>query len=224
MANQNGGTEKTGNINEERQRQLEEDVAKDVERKQEAANAARKAEYCKRKAKELIDAAKAAGDPDERQKLLNEALNKEVEAETFGKTAKWLQTGAFQGMLAGTGLGGGIGVWLGIVTGTLVGGTTGTITGGIGAGVGLGIGALHGPWFKVGDAMGNTLRKVTGDIPGWKATKKQKETLEDMIDGVSKAEVPVWSFSREEQSFANCTQHFLGRSRIEGDAGCWRCC
>ena len=183
MADQNEGTEKTSNISDERRRQMEDEIAKDIERKQEAANAARKAEYCKRKAKELTDAAKAAGDPDERQKLLNEALEKEVEAETFGKTAKWLQTGAFQGMVAGTGLGAGIGLWLGAVTGTIVGGTTGTITGGIGAGVGLGIGAIHGPWFKVGNLMGDTIRKITGDIPGWKATKKQKETLEDMING-----------------------------------------
>ena len=157
-----------GNISDEQRRQIEEDVSQEIERKQEASKAAERAQYCKKKAKELADAAKAAGDPDERQKLLNEALEKEVEAETFGKTAKYLQSGAFQGMVAGTGLGGGIGIWLGIVTGTIVGGATGTVTGGIGAGVGLGIGAVHGPFVKIGDLMGNTIRKITGDIPGWK--------------------------------------------------------
>ena len=179
-----------GKISDDQQRQIEENVQQEIERKQEAAKAAEKAQYCRKKAKELTDAAKAAGDPDERQKLLNEALNKEVEAETFGKTAKYLQTGAFQGMLAGTGLGAGIGLWLGTVTGTIVGGATGTVTGGIGAGVGLGIGAIHGPFVKIGDLMGNTLRKITGDIPGWKATKEQKATLEKMIYGVQEQEVP----------------------------------
>lgn len=191
MAPKAGSQKQTGNISEEQQRQIEEDVRKEIEAKQEAAKAAERAQYCKKKAKELADAAKGAGDPDERQKLLNEALEKEVEAETFGKTAKYLQSGAFQGMLAGTGLGGGIGIWLGIVTGTLVGGTTGTLTGGIGAGIGLGIGAIHGPFVKIGHLMGNTLRKITGDIPGWKATKEQKAALEKMIYGVQEQEVPT---------------------------------
>lgn len=190
MASKTQPQKKSGGVSEEQQHQIEEDVSKEIERKQEAAKAAEKAQYCKKKAKELTDAAKAAGDPDERQKLLNEALNKEVEAETFGKTAKYLQSGAFQGMVAGTGLGAGIGLWLGTLTGTIVGGTTGTVTGGIGAGVGLGVGAIHGPFVKIGDLMGNTIRKITGDIPGWKATKEQKATLEKMIYGVQEQEVP----------------------------------
>lgn len=113
-------------------------LQREQERQRETAEAARKAREAQALAKELTQAAAACGDPDERQKLLNQALEKEVEAETFGKTAKYLNTGAFQGLCAGAGLGGGVGVALGTLTGTLVGGTTGVITGGIGGGLGLG--------------------------------------------------------------------------------------
>ncbi len=94
--------------------------AKDRERQQEAQKAAQKSLELQNKAKELISAAAAAGDPEERQKLLQQALDKEIEAETFGKTARYLNTGSFQGLCAGAGLGGGIGVALGTLTGTLV--------------------------------------------------------------------------------------------------------
>ena len=190
MANKAPAQKQSSNISAEQQQRIEEDASKKINEKQEAAKAAERAQYCKKKAKELTDAAKACGDPDERQKLLNEALEKEVEAETFGKTAKYLNSGSFQGLVGGAGLGAGIGIWLGTVTGTIVGGTTGTITGGIGAGIGLGVGAVHGPFFKVGELMGNTLRKITGDIPGWKATKEQKAALEKMVNGVQNEEVP----------------------------------
>lgn len=165
-------------------------TAKEKERKEETSKAANKALEAQKKAKELTQAAAAAGDPEERQKLLNQALEKEVEAETFGKTAKYLQSGAFQGLCAGAGIGGSIGVSLGVLTGTLVGGTTGIVTGGLGAGIGLGVGALHGPWFKVGELMGSGIRKITGDIPGWKATEEQKNALEKMINGVREQDRP----------------------------------
>ncbi|KAK3686725.1 hypothetical protein LTR37_019517 [Vermiconidia calcicola] len=163
---------------------------KEKQRKQETSQAAKKSIELQKQAKELKQAAAGAGDPDERQKLLNEALNKEVEAESFGKTARYLQSGTFQGLCAGTGLGGGIGVGLGTITGTLVGGTTGTVTGGLGGAVGAGVGYLHGAWFKVGDLAGNTLRKVTGDLPGWKSTEEQKQALEKMVNGVKEQDPP----------------------------------
>lgn len=170
--------------------QQKKDEAKEAERKRETSKAAQKAINAQKEAKRLTQAAAAAGDPDERQKLLNQALEKEVEAETFGKTAKYLQTGPFQGLCAGAGLGGSVGVWLGAVTGTLVGGTTSLITGGLGAGIGLGVGAAHGPWFKVGEWMGEGIRKITGDIPGWKSTDEQKKALEDMVNGVREQDRP----------------------------------
>lgn len=171
--------------------QQQRSAAQEQQRKKESADAARKALEAERKAHELTQAAAAAGDPDVRQKLLNEALEKEVEAETFGKTAKYLNSGAFQGLCAGAGLGGGIGIWLGVLTGTLVGGTTGVVTGSLGGGLGATIGYAHGPWFSVGKMMGEGIRKITGDIPGWKATDEQKSALEKMINGVKDQERPL---------------------------------
>lgn len=98
----------------------------DREREHEARKAAQKSLKLQKQAKELINAAAGAGDPDERQKLLQQALEKEVEAGTFGKTARYLNTGEFQGLCAGAGLGAGIGIGLGTLTGTIVGGTTGS--------------------------------------------------------------------------------------------------
>lgn len=49
------------------------------------------------KAWELRQATNAAGDPDAREEILAKAINKEIEAESFGKAAKYTQSGAFQG-------------------------------------------------------------------------------------------------------------------------------
>merc|ERR1711967_208813 len=123
----------------------------EAERKQEASKAAKTAQSYLKKSKELIQAAAGAGDPEERQKLLNEAIEKQIEAESFGKTAKYLTTGTFQGMAAGTGIGVGTGAGIGTLTGTLVGGVTSLVTGGLGGAIGTGVGALHGPFVKLGD-------------------------------------------------------------------------
>ncbi|KAK5166702.1 uncharacterized protein LTR77_008246 [Saxophila tyrrhenica] len=163
---------------------------KERERQHEARKAAQRSLELQNKAKELINAAAGAGDPEERQKLLQQALDKEIEAETFGKTARYLNTGAFQGLCAGAGLGGGVGVALGTLTGTLVGGTTGTVTGGLGGGLGLAVGAAHGPWFSLPKVMADGVRKVTGDLPGWKATDEQKSALEKMVNGVKDQDRP----------------------------------
>ena len=81
------------------------------------------------KAWELRQAAMAAGDADAREATLAKAIDKEIEAESFGKAAKYTQTGAFQGLAAGAGLGVQPGVTLGKVTGAIVGGTVSTVTG-----------------------------------------------------------------------------------------------
>ncbi|KAF2227962.1 hypothetical protein BDZ85DRAFT_300828 [Elsinoe ampelina] len=163
----------------------------ETERRRETAKAANQALKLQRQAQDLTQAAAGAGDPEERQKLLNEALNKSVEAESFGKTAKYMQTGAFQGLMAGGGLGTGIGVGLGTITGTIVGGVSSVIFGGLGGGIGTAIGAMHGPWSKVGDAMGAGIRKITGDWPGWEATEEQKYQLEKMVGQVNETERPT---------------------------------
>jgi hypothetical protein len=162
----------------------------DEDRKKESSKAAQQAQEAGKKAHELTQAAAGAGDPEERQKLLNQALEKEIEAESFGKTAKYLQSGSFQGMAAGTGLGVIPGVSLGTITGALVGGLTSTITGGLGAAIGTAVGTAHGPFFKLSDMAGSAIRKVTGDIPGWEATEDQQKALEKMLGQVKETDRP----------------------------------
>ncbi len=64
----------------------------EAERKAESSKAAQESIDAQKKAKELTQAATSAGDPEERQKLLNEALEHEIASESFGKTAKYVST------------------------------------------------------------------------------------------------------------------------------------
>jgi hypothetical protein len=158
--------------------------------RQESGKAANAALAAQKKAKELKDAAAAASDPDERQKLTEEATNAHIEAESFGKTAKYLRSGAFQGMAAGTGLGVAPGATLGAITGTLVGGISSTLLGGIGAGVGGVTGAIHGPWVNMGKVAGKGMKKLTSFLPNWAASEEQKKTLEKMMGQANDEEMP----------------------------------
>ena len=65
----------------------------DKERQEESSKAAQSAIAAQKEAQKLRRAAAGAGDPDERQKLLNQALEKQIASEKFGKTAKYLQSG-----------------------------------------------------------------------------------------------------------------------------------
>ncbi|KAF2860227.1 hypothetical protein K470DRAFT_264694 [Piedraia hortae CBS 480.64] len=156
----------------------------------EASKSATTALHAQKKANQLKQAAAGAADPEERQKLLNDYFQKQVEAEKWGKAAKSLQSGALQGLLAGGGFGTGIGVGLGTITGVLVGGLIATVTGGLGAAVGSGVGAIGGPFLKIGHVAGNALGKISRTIPGWKATDEQKKALEKMLDLIEEQEVP----------------------------------
>lgn len=162
----------------------------DEEVRKQSSEAAQKALDAQQKAYELKQAAHGAADPEERQKLLEEALDREIEAESFGKTAKYLRSGTFQGMAMGTGMGIAPGASLGAITGTLVGGVTSLITGGLGGAIGAGVGFLHGPFWNMGEVAGKSIQKVTGNLPGWKATKEQKEALEQMIRDVKNQDMP----------------------------------
>lgn len=159
----------------------------DEQQKREAAAAAQKAQEYKRAANYYLQAASGAGDPDERQKLMEKYMDENIKAEKFGKTAKYLNTGGGQGFAAGAGLGVGLGVVLGTLTGTLVGGPTSLLTGGIGAAAGW----IHGPFFNLAGAVGGTIRKITGDLPGWKATTEQKRAIEKMCGQIEDTEVPT---------------------------------
>ncbi|KNG47158.1 hypothetical protein DDE82_003174 [Stemphylium lycopersici] len=162
----------------------------DEEVRQESGKAADAALAAQKKAKELKDAAAAAGDPDERQRLTEEATNAQIEAESFGKTAKYLRSGAFQGAAMGTGLGVAPGATLGAITGTLVGGISSTLLGGLGAGIGGATGALHGPWVNMGKLAGKGMKKMTSFLPQWAASEEQKRALEKMVGQANEEEMP----------------------------------
>lgn len=179
------GQETSGHSSDDKQNAIS-----DQEVRQESSKAANAATNAQKKAKELRAAANGAGDPDERQKLLEQAIDKEVEAESFGKTAKYLRSGAFQGMAIGAGLGTAPSASLGALTGTLVGGVTTVITGGLGGGIGAAAGALHGPVVNMGELAGKGIRKVTGDLPGWVASPEQKQALENMVGQVKEQDMP----------------------------------
>jgi ElaB/YqjD/DUF883 family membrane-anchored ribosome-binding protein len=179
------GEEKTNKAPETKQNGLSE---KEV--RQETAKAAQAAAAAQKEAKKLKDAAAAAGDPDERQKLTEQAVNKEVEAESFGKTAKYLNSGTWQGLAVGAGIGVAPGAGLGTLTGTLVGGVSSTILGGLGGGIGAAVGKMHGPMWTMGGLAGKGMRKATAGLPGWVASDEQKQTLETMVGQIKEQDMP----------------------------------
>lgn len=158
--------------------------------RKESSKAAKQAKEAHNKATELLQAAAAAGDPDERQKLMEEALEQQIQSKSFGKTARYLRSGTFQGMAVGAGLGIAPGASLGAITGTLVGGVSSTALGGLGAGLGAATGWMHGPFWDLGKGGGNIIKKITGNLPGWKATESQKKQLEKMLGQVNEQDTP----------------------------------
>jgi len=144
------------------------------------------------KAWELRQAAKGAGDADARQATLAKAVNKEIEAESFGKAAKYAQSGAFQGLAAGAGLGVQPGVTLGKLTGAIVGGTVSTVTGLLGAGVGSVYGAMRSePLWNMGEMASQGVQGVVGDfLPDWKSTPAQKKALDKMVMQTKETQAP----------------------------------
>jgi hypothetical protein len=181
---------KDGDKEDQNSSKSNEPAVSEEEVRQESGKAANAALAAQKKAKELKDAAAAASDPDERQRLTEEATNAHIEAESFGKTAKYLRSGAFQGMAMGTGLGVAPGASLGAITGTLVGGISSTLLGGIGAGIGGAAGALHGPWVNMGKVAGKGMKKLTSFLPQWAASEEQKKTLEKMMGQANEEEMP----------------------------------
>ncbi|KAI4921488.1 hypothetical protein J4E85_008833 [Alternaria conjuncta] len=112
----------------------------------EAAASAESALASAKTASSLRAAAETIKDPEKRNKYLQDAYNKEIEAHGNSKKARVLSSGAFQGSVGG----GGIGMAVGAGLGTLVG-TVATIpTTAVGTLVGAGVGGVHGPWVKLG--------------------------------------------------------------------------
>jgi|SRR5690242_11304841 len=162
----------------------------DEEVRKESSKVAKQANEAHDKATELMKAAAAAGDPGERQKLMEQALEQQIQSGSLGKTAKYLRSGTFQGMAVGAGLGIAPGASLGTITGTLVGGVSSTALGGLGAGLGAATGALHGPFWDLKKGAGKGIQKITGNLPGWTATESQKKQLEKMVGQINEQNAP----------------------------------
>ena len=101
------------------------------------------------KALSLKDTAMKAMNPQERQRMMQEAYDKEVEANGQSKWAKRLQSGPWQGGMGGAGIGGGVGMGVGTVVGALVGGVAALPTTALGGLVGMGVGGITGPFVKL---------------------------------------------------------------------------
>jgi hypothetical protein len=165
------------------------DISEEDARK-ESSKVAKQATEAQKKATELMKAAATAGDPEERQKLMEQALEQQIQSKSLGKTAKYLRSGTFQGMAVGAGLGIAPGASLGAITGTLVGGVSSTALGGVGAGLGAVTGWIHGPFWDIGKGAGKGIQKITGNLPGWKATESQKKQLEKMVGQINEQDAP----------------------------------
>lgn len=164
----------------------------DNERQKETSKAAQQALAARKEAQRLRQAANDTDDPRERERLMKESMNKEMEAQSYGKAAKYLQSGAFQGLVAGAGIGTVPGLAVGTITGTVVGGATSLVTGGLGAVIGVTTGALHGPFVGLGKLAGKgmqSVQAVTGMLPGLKGSAEQK-ALEVMMAQMSAQEAP----------------------------------
>ena len=143
-----------------------------------------------KKAYELRQAAYGAGDANAREEILAKAINKEIEAESFGKAAKYTRSGAFQGLAAGAGLGVMPGATLGKITGAIVGGVVSSVGALLGGGIGSAYGAISGPFWDLGEMASKGVRGVVGDWPNWEATGSQKKALEKMVLGAQKTKAP----------------------------------
>ncbi|EME87752.1 uncharacterized protein MYCFIDRAFT_169514 [Pseudocercospora fijiensis CIRAD86] len=117
----------------------------------ETISAMQKMSQLQETAQRLKDKAAAVSNPNERERLLKEAYEKEVEANGHSRMARRMQSGTWQGLFGGGGIGAGVGMGLGAVLGTLVGGVASVATVPLGALTGAGVGAWHGPWIKVGN-------------------------------------------------------------------------
>lgn len=158
--------------------------------KQSSAASAELALQAARKAYDLRQAAYGLADPNAREEMLAKAINREIEAESFGKAAKYTRSGAFQGLAAGAGLGIQPGVTLGKLTGALVGGLVSSAGALLGGGIGSAYGAISGPFWDLGQMASQSVRNIVGDFPNWEASSSQKKALDKMIMEAQQTKAP----------------------------------
>ncbi|KAI2481245.1 hypothetical protein Ptr902_07040 [Pyrenophora tritici-repentis] len=153
----------------------------------EAAASAESALNSAKTASSLRSAADTIKDPAKREKYLQDAYNKEIEAHGNSKKARMLSSGAFQGSIGGGGIGMAVGAGLGTVVGTLVG-TVATIpTTAVGTLVGAGVGGVHGPWVKLGGQKKDKGDDKEDDKEGQEGSEDDGE--EKIIDNEMEEEV-----------------------------------
>lgn len=116
----------------------------------EAVGALQNAAKAQEIAQSLRDKASVITDPKQREQLIQDAYEKEIEAHGQSKLARRLQSGTWQGLAGGTGIGAGVGVGVGTVVGVVTGGLVTLPATALGALIGSGVGAVHGPWIKLG--------------------------------------------------------------------------
>lgn len=143
----------------------------------EAVGALQKAAKAQEAAESLRAKASSITDSKQREQLIRDAYEKEIEAHGQSKLARRLQSGAWQGTAFGGGIGAGVGMGLGTVVGVVTGGLVSLPTTALGALIGSGVGAVHGPWIK----LGGKDRKLT-DVPPEELVDamEEKREVQDM--------------------------------------------
>ncbi|EXJ60685.1 hypothetical protein A1O7_04838 [Cladophialophora yegresii CBS 114405] len=119
-----------------------------------------KAQKAQSTANSLKQKAMAMASSGQREKLLKEAFDKEMEANGHSKMAKRMQSGPWQGLGFGGGIGAASGLGLGAGVGTVLGAILSVPATGLGMLVGSGVGAIHGPWVKLGGGKGGKVEEV----------------------------------------------------------------
>ena len=151
-----------------------EEMMKTIEQLQKAQKAASAAQGLKQKAMAMTSGK-------EREKMLRESFDKEMEANGHSKMAKRMQSGGWQGLGFGGGIGAATGLGLGAGLGTLLGAITAVPTAGIGMLVGTGVGAIHGPFVKLGGGKNGKVEEVpfedadTGRVVDAMEAEQQKQ-------------------------------------------------
>ena len=124
------------------------------ERLMQAAKAAQAASSAQGMVDSLKSKAAMLTNPKERERVLSEVYNREIEAKGHSKKARVLKSGTFQGAAGGAGVGVATGIGMGTLVGTLVGTVASVPTTALGGLVGAGTGVIHGPWIKLGGGGG----------------------------------------------------------------------
>ncbi|KAK4902622.1 hypothetical protein LTR27_000560 [Elasticomyces elasticus] len=153
----------------------------------------------------LKDTAMKAMNPQERQRMMQEAYDKEVEANGQSKWARRLQSGPWQGGAGGAGIGAGVGAGLGTVIGTVVGGVAALPTTAVGGLVGMGVGGITGPFVKLNQDKAKAVaerEKAKGKSDKEIVEAVKKEAGEEVVDEEAEGDADSGALSQPEQGSA----------------------